>query len=194
MDTIIADTPALITEVIETPRLLLKILTPEKMDELFSGFDERYISAFLALRTAAELKTWQEKIETGLTNYNIAFRMFTVCLKESGECMGLAGYHSWQFRHFRAEIGYALHEEFRNKGFMTEAMKSILIHGFEDMGLHRVEAMIGPDNVPSLRLAGHFGFTHEGTLREHYLKDGILRDSGCFSLLKQEYEAVRQSW
>jgi RimJ/RimL family protein N-acetyltransferase len=55
------------------------------------------------------------------------------------------------------------------------------------MKLHRVEAFIGPNNQPSLKLVENAGFKKEGNLREHYLKDGEWQDSGVFSLLKREY-------
>ncbi len=62
------------------------------------------------------------------------------------------------------------------------------------MHLHRIEALIGPDNIASLKLVKRLGFVEEGTLREHYFKNEIYEDSIIFSLLKQEYDCVKDHW
>ena len=70
---------------------------------------------------------------------------------------------------------------------MTEALTPIIAYGFSEMQLHRIEAFVGPNNSPSLNLMRKFGFTQEGQLRQHYLKDGKFEDSVVFSLLLEEY-------
>ena len=67
---------------------------------------------------------------------------------------------------------------------MKEAMPEVINYGFEKMGLHRIEAMVGKDNEPSLKLLHAHGFVQEGLLREHYLIDGRYEDSLVFSLLR----------
>jgi ribosomal-protein-alanine N-acetyltransferase len=97
--------------------------------------------------------------------------------------------------HKRSEIGYDIRkEEDKNKGYMKEAMKAILTYGFEQMGLNRVEAFIGPNNKPSRRLVESYGFVIEGQLREHFCYNDVLQDSVVYSLLLPEYEAVKDSW
>lgn len=70
---------------------------------------------------------------------------------------------------------------------MKEALPYIIDYGFDRMNLHRIEAMVGPDNQASLRLVKGLGFVEEGLLREHYFIDGKFYDSLVFSLLKKEY-------
>ena len=96
--------------------------------------------------------------------------------------------HVWYLDHNRAEIGYALTDNpEKSKGLMTEAMNSILKYGFEEMKLHRIEAFIGPENIPSLKLVAKFNFKKEGVLRQHYFKNDKMEDSAVFALLKDEY-------
>jgi len=78
-------------------------------------------------------------------------------------------------------------EAFRKKGYMGEALKAVLEHGFNTMKLKRVEALIGPSNTPSLNLIKRFGFSQEGVLREHYFTNGRYEDSLFFGLLEKEY-------
>jgi [ribosomal protein S5]-alanine N-acetyltransferase len=77
---------------------------------------------------------------------------------------------------------------------MTEAMKAVLIHGFEQMKLNRVEAFASPLNTPSIRLIERYGFTKEGLLRQHYGHNGVAEDSAVYGLLASEYEVVKHKW
>jgi len=84
-------------------------------------------------------------------------------------------------------LGYALFNDAnKGKGFMTEAVKEIIAYGFESMNLHRIEAYVAPDNIPSLNLMSKFSFTKEGLLREHYFYNEKYDDSIVFSLLRSE--------
>jgi [ribosomal protein S5]-alanine N-acetyltransferase len=184
-----------LTEIIETDRLLLRVIKPETMKQLYtvtsSGEEHRN---FLGITSEKEYALFRERYSPDMTTYFFSYRHFIIHDKRTGAFMGRCDYHTWQIRHFRAEIGYALNQEYRGKGYMREALKAVLLHGFEEMELHRVEAFVGPANLPSINLVKNFGFKEEGLLREHYYRDGRWEDSACFSLLRGEYEELRDSW
>ena len=153
------------------------------------------LMAFMGFHNEQELTLEKEKCRVGMTRFNISFCHFLMIEKSSGLNLGRAGYHTWHTNHYRAEIGYAIHqEENKNKGYMKEPLKAILAYGFETMELERVEALIGPTNTPSIRLAEGLGFTREGLLRKHYLKNGEFQDSAFYAMLKPEYEVVKDRW
>ena len=109
--------------------------------------------------------------------------------KKSGNNIGWCGYHLWYTEHQRAEIGYVMEDNnFRGKGLMTEAMRLIISYGFKEMNLNRIEALIEPNNTPSLKLAENFQFVKEGHMRDHYIKNGIAEDSLIYALLKKDYK------
>ena len=156
---------------LETERLYLKLLTPETI----------------------ELE--KAKHKGGMTTHFISFRNFLLLDKETGTTIGKAGFHTWQARHSRAEIGYGIDiESYKRKGLMKEALKAVIHYGYEEMGLYRIEAFAGPANTGSIRLLEGLGFTKEGLLRSHYNKAGELQDSVCYGLLKPEYERVKTGW
>ena len=174
--------------IIATDRLQLRLLNPEVYKLVFSTFSEEKQRTFFGCKTAEELRVERQRYEGGLTMFNKSFAVFQLIDKASGDVIGWCGYHTWHVPHFRAEIGYALNSEAaKGKGFMKEAFPLVLRYGFDEMGLKRIEAFIGPENVPSLKLVRAFGFTEEGRLREHYFKNGSLEDSLLFSLLEREY-------
>lgn len=70
---------------------------------------------------------------------------------------------------------------------MSEVLPVVLQYGFEQMNLHRVEALLADYNMASKRLLVKNGFVYEGCLREHYYVDGVPEDSVMYSLLNHEF-------
>lgn len=180
-------------EVIETDRLLLKKYTPESLRDLFHTHSEARIIEMLGLHSHDEFLKEKHKAEEGYKTYDRTIVSIFLVLKETNETIGRSGFHNWYAAHRRAELGYVMSKEHaKRKGYMSEAVRAILDFGFKEMDLNRVEAYIGPDNIPSLSIVQKFGFTREGYLKQHYINDGVIHDSIIFSLLKEEYEAQRK--
>ncbi len=184
------------TRTLETERLYLEEVTPELWKYILTRYSDEEIKNRMGLHRPGLVNIEKQKlIDGGITNYRISFKTYLMKDKTSGVVIGRIGYHNWQAMHHRAEIGYGMEiEEQKNKGFMREAMKAVLMDGFEYMGLHRVEAFISPDNTPSLKLVQKYGFTREGVLREHYFSGEQYCDSACYGLLVQEYNALKAGW
>jgi ribosomal-protein-alanine N-acetyltransferase len=70
-------------------------------------------------------------------------------------------------------------------------MSAILGYGFETMKLNRVEALIDPINVASIRLVEGLGFRREGVLRENTHFRGRFIDDAVYALLAREWRAAR---
>jgi ribosomal-protein-alanine N-acetyltransferase len=175
-------------EILSTGRLQLRKLDPLAMRYLFENYDGAELREKLGAYTD---EAWIKEInrnEAGYTSFNRSFVNFQMIHTGTGKIIGSCGFHTWYQDHHRAEIGYAIFlEEFKNLGYMTEAMKAVLQYGFNEMKLNRVEAMAGPGNTASLKLLENFNFTREGLLRSHYLKNGSFENSAVFSLLKNEF-------
>lgn len=183
------------TGIVETERLVLMALTPELYDYMFANWSDAEIMAYMGNKDRADFELEKEKYTKGLKSFHYTYKMFLMVEKETGRKIGRIGFHTWKQAHERAEIGYALHYEAdKRKGYMTEAMKAVLIHGFEEMKLNRVEAFASPLNTPSIRLIEKYGFTKEGLLRQHYGHNGVAEDSAVYGLLASEYEVVKHKW
>jgi ribosomal-protein-alanine N-acetyltransferase len=175
-------------EQIETQRMLLRVLTHEQYDEIMSSSTDSEIINFFGFTTVEELEAEKDRYQKGTVTYNRQFLKFHFVEKQSGEIIGSCDFHTWAPQHARAELGYSMNSDaYKNKGYMKEALGPIIRYGFEKMKLHRIEALTGPDNIPSIRLIEHFGFTKEAVLREHYFVDGKHEDTVAYSLLKSEF-------
>lgn len=175
-------------EYIHTDRLLLRKVDPERIHRLYTVSDIEEIKSFYGFDSIAQVQKEQLNYEKGIRTYNRSFLYFHLLDRQEEKVIGWCGYHTWYTEHDRAEIGYELFkEESKKQGLMTEAMQAILSYGFSTMDLQRVEAMIGEDNVASIRLVEKFGFQKEGRLRGHYKTNGVYEDSLIFGLLKEEF-------
>lgn len=68
-----------------------------------------------------------------------------------------------------AYLGYYAFTPHAQNGFMREGLAQVLDIAFTRLRLHRLEANIQPDNIPSTRLVQSLGFRLEGH-SPHYLK------------------------
>lgn len=89
----------------------------------------------------------------------------------------------------RASLGYEVMAGHERRGYATEAVRLVLAHAFGTLGLHRVEADVQPDNVPSLALVRRVGFRHEGFSPGFLYVAGAWRDHERFAMLTDEFEA-----
>ena len=113
---------------------------------------------------------------------------FLLTEKITNTIIGRCGLHNWNKEHHRAEIGYNISDEnYKRKGLMTEAVSSIIDYGFNKLNLHRIEALVGSNNIPSLKIMENHNFTKEGLLRQHYNVADKYEDSIVYSILYNEY-------
>lgn len=94
-----------------------------------------------------------------------------------------------------AYIGYWIDQRVAGRGIMPTAVALATDHCFREVGLHRVEINIRPENAASLRVVEKLGFRAEG-LRERYLHiDGEWRDHLTFALCAEEVpEGLLARW
>jgi [ribosomal protein S5]-alanine N-acetyltransferase len=92
--------------------------------------------------------------------------------------LGYVGLHHWNQPARCAEVGYALAPAHWGRGYMRELLPLLVRFGFEQMGLHRIEAQLNPTNVASARVVERAGFKLEGVLRDK----GVATGSGFYDL------------
>jgi ribosomal-protein-alanine N-acetyltransferase len=82
-----------------------------------------------------------------------------------------------------AYLGYYGMLNFARTGLMTEALRVAAHYAFNDLGLHRLEANIQPDNLASIALVRRAGFKQEGFSPRYLRINGEWRDHERWTLL-----------
>jgi RimJ/RimL family protein N-acetyltransferase len=95
--------------------------------------------------------------------------------------------------HKRVEIGWTWYAKRVWAGAVNPSCKRMLLgHGFDTLGLNRVELKADARNERSCKAMARFGATFEGIHRSHMVRpDGRLRDTAWFSVIREEWPRVR---
>jgi [ribosomal protein S5]-alanine N-acetyltransferase len=84
------------------------------------------------------------------------------------------------------EIGFFISEKFWGRGIATKAIKAVTAYSFRDFDIVRVYAEAFSDNIGSRRALEKAGFRLEATLKHNIIKNGIIKDSCIYAVLKDE--------
>ena len=84
-------------------------------------------------------------------------------------------------------LGYWIGAPYAGQGYMTEALRLMLRHVFDTLGLHRVEANLMPHNEASKALVKRAGFRYEGLSPRMLKIAGEWRDHERWALLADEW-------
>ncbi len=82
-----------------------------------------------------------------------------------------------------ASAGYWIGEAVSRRGFMTDALRTVVPYAFEHLRLHRLEAACLPSNEASIRLLRKCGFAEEGIARKYLKINGRWEDHLLFGLV-----------
>ncbi|BDI23674.1 GNAT family N-acetyltransferase [Herbiconiux sp. L3-i23] len=94
-----------------------------------------------------------------------------------------------------ASIGYWIAERFAGAGATPTSVALATDYCFQQLGLHRIEICIRPENSKSLRVVEKLGFRYEGLRRRFIHINGDWRDHFCFALVSEEVpEGVLDRW
>jgi ribosomal-protein-alanine N-acetyltransferase len=83
-------------------------------------------------------------------------------------------------------LGYWIDREVAGRGMASLAVALVSDHAFSEVGLHRLQADIRPENLPSQRLVERLAFRREGLLRRYLDIDGDWRDHLAYALLAED--------
>lgn len=175
--------------VFSTERMHLRILNEKVYTELYETCSDDFIITYLGLNSKEELSIEKEKFEQGITAYDRKFEIYQMIDKTNGKIIGMTGFVRWWPKHFRAELGYALSDKsYEGKGFTSEATLPLIEYGFKNLGLGRIEAIVGTINPASTKIIEKLGMQKEGHMRKHYVNTGTAEDSIIYAILKEEWE------
>lgn len=116
--------------------------------------------------------------------------------KQTGQYVGSTRYAFILFPHKRLEIGWTwLDPSLHGTGFNKHCKYLLLAHGFEKLGLNRIELKTSHLNLRSQKAMRKLGAVEEGRLRRHAIhEDGFVRDTIYFSFIAEEWPETRERY
>jgi len=174
-----------------TPRLLLRPLVAADAPTLFTAFSDPETTRYWSTApwpSVADAQTLIAKDRLALPAGE--YLRLGLELRATGALIGMCNLFQWVRPCRRAELGYGMQRAHWGHGLMHEALTALLRFGFEQLDLNRVEADVDPRNVGSVRSLERLGFIKEGLLRERWIVDGEVSDTGFYGLLRSDWSAA----
>jgi [ribosomal protein S5]-alanine N-acetyltransferase len=163
---------------IETERLILRPQEPGDYESWCAGFTGRLPPQYKYDEGRISLDDYDANLfsdlcqrhqEQALSDYAYIFGIFS---KETNQHLGNVDISTIQREEKQwANLGYSIHNQYWRQGFGKEAVRAILIAGFENLGYHRIEAAINLDNQLSIALAESIGLKKECVRRGFYYEN-----------------------
>ena len=150
-----------------TERLILRSWREEDAESLYEYAKDPAvgpIAGWPAHKSVEESRDVIRNVFTGRECY-------AICEKENGKAIGaielkLNGRTDMTEREDECELGYWLGKPFWGKGYMPEAAREILRHGFEDLGMNVIWCGYYDGNSKSKRVQEKVGFCYHHTCNE----------------------------
>jgi ribosomal-protein-alanine N-acetyltransferase len=157
--------PILVTE-----RLRLRPFRTGDLKALHALYGDADNLRYWGTDPSADIDETRQVLRWHLTFRPRHYVLWAIEERKSRRLIGMINYHRRDLREKRVDVGWLILPRMQGKGYMTEAGRALLRHLFDDLKVHKVEALIRPENKPSARLARRLGFRLEGgPIRDRWL-------------------------
>jgi len=179
---------------LEGPTIRLEPLTLAHLDALLAVAQDPELWR-LTVSAVTSRESLDEYVHEALAEQQAGTALpFVTMLRATGQVIGSTRFGNAVPMHRRVEIGWTwVGRAWQRSGANREAKYLMLRHAFECWGCLRVEFKTSALNQRSRNALLGIGAVEEGILRHHMINaDGTLRDSVYFSILSEEWPAVRR--
>lgn len=153
-------------KILETERLVLRRMKVEDAEFIFELVNEAAFIRNIGDKGVRTLEDARNYILNGpVASYaKFGFGLYLVALRETDEAIGICGLLKRDSLE-DVDIGFALLEKFRRKGFAYESAAAVMEYGRIALELERIVAITSPDNEASMRVLQKLGLRFEKMIR-----------------------------
>jgi RimJ/RimL family protein N-acetyltransferase len=183
-----------------TAQVVLSPAEPSDAPELFAALDDERVWAAGygggpagRWRDAAATADWiAQALRTPRQQYVVRLAA-DPARGGAGRVVGTTALGEWVLDDERVHLGWTAYSPDVWASAVNPACKLLLLgHAFDDCGFGRVKIQTDLDNTRSQAAIARLGASREGVLRRHMKRaDGTFRDTVVFSVLRDEWPAVR---
>jgi RimJ/RimL family protein N-acetyltransferase len=174
---------------LESERLILKEISWDDLEDIHRLHLFPEVDEYNTLGIPKEIEDTkliirpliEEQIKTPRKSYT-----WKIVLKETNTFIGLTGM-SLSCDKFRlGEIYYKLFPDHWGKGYATEVSRTLIMTGFNDFHLHKVEAGVATENIRSIRVLEKSGMKCEGLRRKILPIRGEWKDNYHYAIVEDD--------
>lgn len=155
--------------ILETKRLILRPFEESDAENIYEYAKNPNVGPIAGWSVHTSVENSLEIIKTVLA----VPETYAVCLKEDNKAIGSIGLMIGSASNLdlpddEAEIGYWIGEPFWGQGLIPEAIKCVINHSFDDLGLQRLWCGYFDGNSKSRRAQEKCGFVYHHTNKDIY--------------------------
>jgi RimJ/RimL family protein N-acetyltransferase len=151
---------------LKSERLILRHFNPNDAPFILALLNEPSFLRYIGDKKVRTLEDARQYIVNGpqATYERHGFGLYQVELRDSHTPIGMCGLLKRE-ELSQPDIGFAFLPDFWNKGFAFEAAAAVLKDARERLQLHRILAIVNPDNEASIGLLQKLGLNFEGNIK-----------------------------
>jgi [ribosomal protein S5]-alanine N-acetyltransferase len=180
--------------IFSTSRLIVRLLSQRDIPAVINYYSENraFLEPFEPLRPRNfyTREFWSQQIDKSIIefSYDHSLRLFLFRQSQPNQIIGSANFTQMvQGVSHTCFLGYSLAESEQSKGYMTEALQTIIQYVFQDINMHRIMANYMPHNRRSGKVLRRLGFVVEGYARDYLLINGKWEDHVLTSLINSNW-------
>jgi ribosomal-protein-alanine N-acetyltransferase len=136
-----------------TKHCFIRALKPDDVNELYAIRSNELVNKYIDRPS----NITEEDVELFIQNINEQIKLggryyWAISLKEADKLIGTICLFNFSEQNISAEVGYELHPDFQNKGYMNEVLKEVIHFSFTELQLQELDAFINPNNEASKKL------------------------------------------
>jgi ribosomal-protein-alanine N-acetyltransferase len=172
---------------IETERLRLRAFRAADLKALHALYADADNLRYWGADPSPSLDETRRMMRWHIAYHPAQYVLWAVEEKKTRRVIGMINYHRRDRRERRVDVGWMTAPGRQGKGYMTEAGRALLRHLIDKLKIHKVEALIRPENKPSAALAKRLGFRLEaGPIRDRWLVGGKWHSVMLYGLIAGE--------
>ncbi|MBS1718223.1 MAG: GNAT family N-acetyltransferase [Armatimonadetes bacterium] len=164
-------------------RLILRPLRATDAADMFAYAQDEQVARPGMWEPYASFEECERHVQQLVGLYERDLMWWALEHRADGKVIGRVELSDWSRDNERANLSYALAQEYWGQGLMTEAALIAMDYGWKELKLHRLGATVLPDNEASIKLLGKLGFEFEGRLRHHRKHWGEWVDVDVYGML-----------
>jgi len=172
---------------LETERLLLRKFKDEDLDDLFD---------YAKLESVGPNAGWtphpnKEHTQKILNHFVSGDDVWAMVIKAENKVIGSIGLHHSTLNSYGLvyELGYVMSTPYEGFGYMTEGVKAILDHAFNNLKLEKVYVGHFLENKRSEKLISKFNFKYLSE-EEYASRDYGLKKSKIYVMTQEDYQTL----
>ncbi|MGT2715444.1 GNAT family N-acetyltransferase [Streptococcus respiraculi] len=146
--------------VLETERLFLRPVTLDDAKAIYAYASDEETTRYVFPQNHS-----LEETKANIAGIYLATPLgrWGIVLKETGSFIGSIDMHKLDTTMRKSALGYCLHKDYWNNGYMTEAVKAVIQLAFETLEMNKLVAVHDKENPASGKVMAKSGmqFSHE---------------------------------